>query len=302
MGGIFDDLKNAFRKQNNQVVQMILIFSIVFVLHWLLTFSFKFLPDHKIYSDFLNKNFFLSTSIVDFLRHPWTILIFPFTNSNIIELIFNSLALFWFGHILTDFLGGRKVLLVFVSGAIAGAVLYTISAYGLQIIRPFKPAPYLFGASAGIYAVLFAAVGLLPLYEMMFFRFFIKLKHIAIAFLIISLLVDYRTGILHLGAASFGYFYVKFLRTGLNFTQPLESLILKMEGMGKQKPDKKISRTYSKSPVGEYQRSQIYDDQNYYPDQEEIDYLLDKINKSGGYESLTKTEKDRLFRASQKKD
>ncbi|MFN8432137.1 MAG: rhomboid family intramembrane serine protease [Spirosomataceae bacterium] len=302
MGGILDDLKNAFRKQNNQVVQMILIFSIVFILHWLLTFSFSLFPNPKIYSQFLNENFFLSTSLIAFIKHPWTLLIYPFTNANILDLIFNSLALFWFGHILTDFLGGRKVLLVFVSGAISGYILYSIAAFGLQFIRPFKPAPYLFGASAGINAVLFAAIGLLPLYEMMFFRFFIKLKHIAIALLVISLLIDYRTGIIHLGAASFGYFYVKFLKTGLNFTQPFESLIMKMEKIGKQKPDKKTFRSYSKSPVGEYNRSQYFDEQSYYPDQEEIDYLLDKINKSGGYESLSKAEKDRLFRASQKKD
>ena len=35
------------------------------------------------------------------------------------------------------------------------------------------------------------------------------------------------------------------------------------------------------------------------PDDDEIDAILDKINRSG-YESLTKEEKQKLFRASQK--
>jgi hypothetical protein len=42
-------------------------------------------------------------------------------------------------------------------------------------------------------------------------------------------------------------------------------------------------------------------DPNYFPDQDEVDAILDKIGKSG-YESLTKEEKQKLYRASQKKD
>lgn len=39
-------------------------------------------------------------------------------------------------------------------------------------------------------------------------------------------------------------------------------------------------------------------DSSYVPDQKEIDAILDKISRSG-YESLTKEEKQKLFKASQ---
>ena len=156
----------------------------------------------------------------------------------------------------------------------------------------------LYGASAGIYAVMFAAVALLPEYELMFFRFFIKLRIIAIVFLVLSLLLNPHAGVLNLGAATFGYLQVKFLRTGLNITQPIENFFVWVSKL-KQPQKKVIIKKYSS--VGEYSSRHFFDDTNV-PNQEEVDFLLDKINKGGGYESLTKEEKNRLYKASQRKD
>jgi hypothetical protein len=145
---------------------------------------------------------------------------------------------------------------------------------------------------------MFAAVALLPEYELMFFRFFIKLRIVAISFLILSLLFNPHAGVLNLGAATFGYLQIKFLRTGLNITQPIELFFVWFSKLGQPKK-KAVVKKYS--PVGEYSRGQFFDDRNT-PNQDEVDFLLDKINKGGGYESLTKEEKNRLYKASQRKD
>ena len=62
----------------------------------------------------------------------------------------------------------------------------------------------LYGCSPGIYAIMFAAVALLPDYELMFFRIFIKLRYLALAFLVLSLVINAHVGILNLGASIFG--------------------------------------------------------------------------------------------------
>jgi hypothetical protein len=59
----------------------------------------------------------------------------------------------------------------------------------------------------------------------------------------------------------------------------------------KPKPIKRVVKNYN-SPEKAFKS-------NPKPDDEEIDAILDKINKSG-YESLSREEKEKLFQASQK--
>jgi hypothetical protein len=61
------------------------------------------------------------------------------------------------------------------------------------------------------------------------------------------------------------------------------------------KPRKKMKVTYRKS-ADEYEYNRIKTE-----NQERINRILDKISK-GGYDSLTKEEKDILFKESQKKN
>jgi membrane associated rhomboid family serine protease len=299
MRSVFSDILNAFKKNNNQIIQLILINIFVFLFLALLKFSFRFFADPNIYHAFVQKNLYVNSSFLELIRRPWTLIAFPFTNSGILDVLFNGLALFWFGNILVDFLGGRKTMIIYVTGAIFSVFFYMGVWSILHILNQNTGNPsILYGSSAGIYAVMFAAVALLPEYELMFFRFFIKLRILAIAFLILSLLLNPHAGVLNLGAATFGYLQVKFMRTGLNVTQPIENFFIWLSNLSKPKK-KVVVKKYSS--VGEYSGGQFFDDNNI-PNQEEIDYLLDKINKGGGYESLSKEEKNRLYRASQRKD
>ncbi len=299
MRSVFSDILNAFRKNNNQIIQLVLINAFVFLSIALLKFSFRFFADPNFYVEFVQKNIYLNSSFLELIRRPWTLLMFPFTNATILDVLFNGLALFWFGSILVDFLGGRKTIIIYITGAIFSVFFYLGIWTVLNILNRNTANPsILYGASAGIYAVMFAAVALLPEYELMFFRFFIKLRIIAIVFLVLSLLLNPHAGVLNLGAATFGYLQVKFLRTGLNITQPIENFFVWVSKL-KQPQKKVIIKKYSS--VGEYSSRHFFDDTNV-PNQEEVDFLLDKINKGGGYESLTKEEKNRLYKASQRKD
>jgi membrane associated rhomboid family serine protease len=301
MRSVFSDILDVFKKKDNQVIQLILFNVFLFLLMELLKFTFRFLPQPNIYLDFLSKNFLLNSSILENIRRPWTIFIFPFTNPSVLNVLFNGLAIFWFGNILSDFLGSKKTTIIYIIGAIVSVFFYQAVWGFLGLFN--KTELYngaLYGASAGLYAIMFAAVALLPEYEIMFFRFFIKLRIVAITFLILSLLLNRYTGILNLGAASFGYIQIKLLRSGFNIIEPIENIINWISNLGKPKK-KMVLKNFSKTPAGGYKSTNFFSDSDT-PDQAEVDYLLDKINKGGGYESLTKEEKNRLFKASQKKD
>lgn len=300
MRGIIDDILNAFRKNNNQVVQLLLIGVFLFFMKLFLLFASNLFPNPDVYQTFIQQNLILSTNFKVILTHPWTFITFPFTNSGFLDLLFNSLAIFWFGNLLTDFLGGRKTFIVYFLGAIFSSFFYFLVYFLMSSISKNVVMPsYLFGSNTGVYAILFASVALLPDYELSFFRIFIKLKYLALAFLLISFL-NPNSGVLNLGGAIFGYLHVKFLRTGWNILSPFEQALDWMIKLGKPK-NKMPFKSFSKTPVGDFQRKQHLVEAGYGPNQEEIDYLLDKISNNG-YESLSKDEKHRLFIASQKKD
>jgi membrane associated rhomboid family serine protease len=302
MPSVISDIKNAFRKNDNQIIQLMLIFLFVFLIHWLLQVSFGFTDNKAKYSEYLNKNYLLGTNFIEWLRQPWTLIIFPFTSSTFIDVLFNALALFWFGNLLSDFLGSKKVLLLFVMGAIFSGITYVSFVHIYNIFKPLRVSPYIFGSSAGVYTVLFAAVALLPDYELMFFRFFIKLRYIAVAFLIFSMVMNLQTGIMHFSASIFGYSYIKLLQNGINLSEPIDKIIRLLSGKRRKKEKPVVFKSFSKTSVGgEYRKTSFFENSSF-PDQEEIDYLLDKINKAGSYDALTKEEKMRLHQASQKKD
>ena len=301
MRSVFSDILDVFRKKDNQIIQLILFNIFLFLFLELLKFALKFFPQPNLYLDFLSKNFLLNSSILENIRRPWTLFIFPFTNPSVLNVLFNCLAIFWFGNILSDFLGSKKTTIIYISGAVVSVFFYQ-AVWGVLGLfnRTELYNGALYGASAGLYAIMFAAVALLPEYEIMFFRFFLKLRILAISFLILSLLLNKYIGILNLGAASFGYIQIKLLRSGFNIIEPVENIIKWISNLGKPKK-KMVIKSFSKTPAGEYNSTKFFADSDT-PDQAEVDFLLDKINKGGGYESLTKEEKNRLYRASQKKD
>ncbi|HNV53465.1 MAG TPA: rhomboid family intramembrane serine protease, partial [Tenuifilaceae bacterium] len=93
--------------------------------------------------------------------------------------------------------------------------------------------------------------------------------------------------IAHLGGALFGFLYIKALAKGWDLTYPFNWF----EGLGKisfKKKSKLKVDHRSANPDHDYNYRKVQKHQN-------IDKILDKISKSG-YDSLTKEEKDTLFR------
>ena len=275
----------------------------VFLSLILIGFIFSFSPSGGAINKIITDNFELIAPIKSFIRKPWTLLTYCFTHYGFFHLLFNMLSLFWFGTLVQEFIGSRKLLNIYLIGGIVSGLIY-IAVYNLLALSPQlnNISPTILGASAAVYAVMFAAVALLPEYEFYLFGIIlIKIKYLAWAFLIISFVVP-SSGISHLGGAMAGYSYIYLLRRGTDLGSPIEAVSDWWSNLWKPKPQVKIpQRKYSESTVASKSGSSAKLDPNYFPDQDEVDAILDKIGKSG-YESLTKEEKQKLYRASQKKD
>jgi len=323
MNTLFDDLKNAFKKKDNALMQIILINIIVFVglLIPMIILSFAGKGDFYI---ILERQFNLSSRPIDLLYRPWTIFTYAFLHSytDILHIVFNMLFLYWFGKLIAEYLGERRVVSLYVLGAIVGGISFLL-LYGLvpqfyqataaTVAQGGYPIP-MKGASAAVFAVMVAAATLLPNYTFHLLLIGpVKIKYIAAFWILISLvgLMGDNAGgqMAHLGGAIIGYIFIIQLNKGRDIGSWINAILYKIANLFKKKPKmtvshKRPSKVTSNTTVN-YRRKNAHNssndniNKNTEPDQEEIDAILDKIYESG-YESLSKEEKQRLAKASKK--
>lgn len=311
MTSVFDDIKQAFNSNHNSSVKIILVNLFVFIGIGLFKFLLNLSPSTQGAVGAVEENLLLNAPFLSFFQHPWGILTFGFMQESLMQLVFNCLTLFYFGLLIQDFLGTKKLMSVYIMGYIFAGGFYMLM-YGLVANTNVEIAmsPIVAGATAAVYAVMFATICLLPDYEFYFFRlFYIKIKYIVVAFLILSFLMSKSYALLNLGGAIFGYLYIKLLRTGIDLGSPVEAVADWISRIGSNntkvpppspKPPK--AKRYSHSTVGKSGKvGYDYESEESLPAQAEIDALLDKISQSG-YDSLTKQEKQRLYIASQSND
>ena len=296
---MFDDFKNAFQRYNNAHVQLIIINVVVFlVLAVVLVFS-RALQFPEVFG-IIHDQLAIPAPIKEFLQKPWTILTYAFVHdlSGIFHILFNMLVFYWFGKLFVEYLGSDKLVALYILGALAGGLAYllvynTIPFY-VERIGSFNG---MVGASAAVYAVVVATATLIPDYT--FFLLFlgpVRIKYIAGFYIVVSFLgsVGDNAGgnIAHLGGALMGFVYIKQLQAGVNWGGWVTVTIDWFKGLFAAKP--KVKVTYRKQ-YSEAQKPKAKSSIS----QDEIDAILDKIS-DGGYESLSKEEKEKLFNASKK--
>jgi membrane associated rhomboid family serine protease len=296
---MFEEFKNAFQRYNNAHVQLIIVNIVVFLaLAVVMVFSRAFqVPD---IFDIIHDQLAIPAPIGSFLQKPWTIITYAFVHdlSGVFHILFNMLVFYWFGKLFVEYLGSDKLVALYVLGALAGGLAYllvynTIPFY-VERIGSFNG---MVGASAAVYAIVVATATLIPDYT--FFLLFlgpVRIKYIAGFYIIVSFLgsVGENAGgnVAHLGGALMGFVYLKQLQAGANWGSWVTATLDWFKGLFAAKP--KVKVTYRKQ-YSDAQRPKAKASIS----QDEIDAILDKIS-DGGYESLTKEEKEKLFNASKK--
>ncbi len=294
---MFEEFRNAFNRPNNGHVQLIIINVVVFIVVGVL-FVFTQIGGYENAFKIVHSQFLIPPTFAEFITRPWTIITYAFAHSltDIFHILFNMIALYWFGKLFVEYLGSDKLIALYVLGALAAATFYLLMFNTVPFYKEQSNFPGMVGASGAIYAIMVGAATLLPDYTF-FLLFFgpVRIKYIAAIYILISFLgsVGANSGgnIAHLGGALMGFVYIKQLQAGVNWGGWITSVIDWIKNLFK--PRVKVKVTYRKAEPKEKSSSPKK------ASQEEIDAILDKISDRG-YESLSKDEKEKLFNASKK--
>jgi len=293
---IFDDLKNGLRF-GSAVTKIILINVVVFVVFGVILKSF--LPG--VY-DLMIPFLALSSDMVWNLTHPWVFITHIFIHAGFFHVLWNMLQLYWFGNILGDLIGDKKIPALYIYGALTGVVLYLISVH--FILPENYIGAYALGASAAVMAVTVAAGILAPDYKLYLLLIGpVSIKYIVLFFVIADLvgttgMINTGGHFAHLGGAIFGWIFISNLKSGNDFSVGFNKFVgyltEKMAGLF-SRPKMKVIHKNS----GLNHRD--FDSKSKSGHLKEVDRILEKIHRHG-YESLTTEEKQCLFDAGKNED
>ena len=287
---IWDDIVYQFR-QGGVITRLIFVLLAVFLgfetLHLILWATHR--------DDLYNKIYYLFALPVSFgklLTQPWSALTWMFMHADIWHIFYNLLWLYWFGEIYQLYMRERRALPIFVFGSLAGGALFMVLSILLPPLRAGGEG-YLVGASAGIYAIMFAATALNPDHGVnLFLLGRVPIKYIAVAsFLISYVAITHGNAggmISHIGGAIFGFAYIKSLQAGTDWFTPLDKIA------GLFNKSSKLKATHVRGKDAQTEKKDLTSGE-----QRRLDEILDKISRSG-YNSLSKEEKDFLFKYSNK--
>lgn len=225
-----------------------------------------------------------------FLTQPWRFITYMFLHGSFLHILFNMLWLWWMGRAVEETLGPRTFTVIYFGAGILGALLDA----GLALM--FGNA-LVIGASGAVTGMLVAFAVLYPRAPIMLFLFPpIEARYFVAGWIAIDILFvgagDGIARLVHIGGALGGYLLVKAHQNGTDLSMVIryfEYLFgrVRPSGSGKKKSKNKNMHIVQDAEIVEE------------VEQSELDEILEKISK-GGYDSLTKEEKRKLFELSNK--
>ena len=211
---------------------------------------------------------------------PWSIITYGFLHGSFSHIFWNMVILYYFGKILNNLFEDKLLKKLYLSGIAVGGLTYVISYNIFPVFSGVESV--MIGASAGVMSVLFYLASYSPQMGIRIFFFDIKIIYIALFLFfydIIQIPLNNSGGhIAHIGGAIWGYYYCISNNKGVDLTQSIFN----------------IFKTTKKK------NSKVRQSNNNF-DQKKIDSILDKISDSG-YDSLTKKEKEYLFKVGKNQD
>ncbi|MCU0450584.1 MAG: rhomboid family intramembrane serine protease [Bernardetiaceae bacterium] len=296
------DIKAEWYKQNNAVMRFIIINIAVFVVIHLIRFGL-YIAGHADWFAHVQDTLSVNPNLGTFIVRPWTLLSYGFVHLDPLHILFNMLFLYWFGRIINEFLGGQKLVALYVYGTLAGGLLFLLLYNTVPYFANLRgPEMSMIGASAAIYAIMVGAATLMPDYTVFLFLFGpVRLKWLVAISVFLSFIstigINGGGNVAHIGGAIFGFVFIRQLQAGNDWSRPMIRFADWVGTLFSRKPRPK---RYKDDRRGTANSGGNRAGQSANPSQEEVDRILDKIS-AHGYESLSQEEKQMLFRASQKK-
>lgn len=298
---MFNDVLKRFKLQN--IVGKFIYTNVAVYIIIVLIGVFSVLFNAGNIGNVFIKYFELPSSLIQLLHRPWTLFTYMFLHERLMHILWNMIALYFFGKIFIDFYSIRHFVGTYILGGLFGGVAFVLSYNIFPYFAPYVENSYLVGASASVLAVVVASAVRNPEYRInLMFVGSVKLSTFAIVAVAISVLMlagDNSGGnFAHLGGAFAGWLVAYMLNRGVDVTllvnKPFDwvSALFKKEKYQRKKKAKFKYTTGGRSADYEYNAHKR-------KSEAEIDKILEKIKK-GGYASLTDEEKKRLFEASSK--
>ena len=276
-------------KQLSIVLKIIVINTLIFLIFYLGSFFFKLSPSTLV------SWFVLPTSFLEIVFQPWSFVTYAFLHAGFWHLFWNMYLLYWFGLYVLNLFTSKRFLTIYLLGAINGGLFYVLAYNLFPVFNNISS--NLMGASAAVLAIVIFIATYTPDAMVRIFTFRIKLWQIGLVMVLLDLFQLPSSGnagglIAHMGGAIFGYVYAIHLKKGNDIGIWFENfmdLLVNLFKSNKYKHFKQVHKTKQSAPKNTKRNPTT----NH---QIKIDRILDKIGKSG-YDSLTKAEKDFLFKA-----
>ena len=291
-------------QDGNALTLLIAINLIAFVLLAFVKVIYYFSRSEQGLTLFYNNFFYWVTLPADldkFINRPWTLITHMFVHDtqNVWHILGNMIWLWAFGYILQDLTGNRKIIPIFLYGALAGALGYMIAFNVIPPLREHISYAQAYGASAGIMAIAIATTTLAPNYRIFtMLNGGIPIWIITVLYLIIDLatIPENNPGghIAHIAGGLMGFWFIVMMQRGHDWSDWMNNFydwLSNLFNPDKPKKGKPVkSQLFYKATVQPFKKTPTVT-------QQKIDEILDKINQKG-YHSLSEDEKEVLKRAS----
>jgi hypothetical protein len=270
----------------------------------LLFLTLAALGKRELYDGILS-SLLLPSSFGQFIRQPWSLLTWPFFTPgfDLLRVLVNILILWSFGRIHQQLLSDRRTRrMVILSVPVIGLATLAISSL---LFSGTEKLLYTSGMISVVMMLVASACVLVPDYPVMLFIFGqVKIMWIG---LVLFILEWFWAGMFLPPAIAIaiggvlGVLHVVMLRRGTDLT---EALWAQWESRGEPKPRMRVKHGERQAAEPSSPRRSPAVSREPKPQripQEVVDTILDKISAKG-YESLTREEKELLFRASSQRD
>jgi len=301
---ILEDIK-AFWRGKNALFQLIIVNVAVWIAVMVIDEIIKMslgIPFMQPFS-FMHRYLGVPATLLEYALKFWTLITYMFMHGGFRHIAVNMIILYWFGNILASYLGEKRLINTYFLGGIAGGIFYLL-AYNLVFMfgaetQSIQQNSYLIGASGSVLAIVVAAATIAPNHQVKLLLLPpITIRYIALALIVLTTLLDFsiNTGgkLAHLGGVIWGYTYIRQLQNGNDYGKWFDNILEWVIDLFKPGNPMKVAYRNTNSKKKTTTKSTAKADRS---KQEKTDVILDKISKSG-YESLTKEEKEFLFKIS----
>lgn len=297
---IIDDIRSQWR--TGGATKRLLIINLAVFLAVQTTGLIGWLLGRPYLEEWLLLQLMATSDTAQLLRKPWTAITYMFTHQAVMHLVWNMIVLWFSGQLFRGLLGDKRLVGNYLLGGLVGLAVYLLSSL-LPGHLGLGGHGAILGASAAVMAVFIGVATYQP--EMRIGLMFIgpvALKWVALGFLVLDL-IGIRSGsntgghLAHLGGALYGFVAAKQLRAGRDWSLGLVEGLERLGGLFRKRQRRGRMRVVD-IPA---RKGRVVQDEDYNAmknaRQERVDAILDKISRSG-YDSLSKDERDLLFRAS----